>query len=90
MANIDWGTMALGALVGLGCRKQLKAAGRVAASTAASLAGVAAQAASQVANETKSQKSAEELAAEKRLAEVDQKINQLLQEWQGNGEKKDK
>ena len=57
MASIDWGTMALGALVGIGCRKQIKAAGRVAASTAASLAGVAAQAAQQVAKETTSKSS---------------------------------
>ena len=52
MASIDWGTMALGALVGIGCRKQLKACGRVVAQTAASLAGVAAQTAAQVAQET--------------------------------------
>ena len=51
MANIDWGTMALGALVGIGCRKQLKAAGRVAAQTAVSLAGVASSVAQQVAAE---------------------------------------
>lgn len=50
MANsIDWGTLALGALVGVGCKEQLKAAGRVAAQTAASLASAAAQAAASVA-----------------------------------------
>ena len=86
MANIDWGTLALGALVGVGCRKQLKTAGRVVATTAASLAGVAAQTAAQVAEETqKTKKSPEQEQAEQRLAEVDQKINQLLQEWQGKG-----
>ena len=43
MANsIDWGTLALGALVGIGCRKQLKGAAKIAASTAASLADAAA------------------------------------------------
>lgn len=56
MANsIDWGTLALGALVGVGCKEQLKAAGRVAAQTAASLATVAAQAAGRVAKETQSE-----------------------------------
>ena len=55
MANsIDFTTLALGALVGIGCRKQLRTAGRVAANTVASLAGVAAQAAAEVAKETKS------------------------------------
>ena len=53
MAGIDWGSLALGSLVGLGCRRQLKAAGRVVAQTAASLAGVAAATAEQVAEETK-------------------------------------
>ena len=39
MANsIDFGTLAVGALVGIGCRKQLRAAGRVAANLASSLA----------------------------------------------------
>ena len=50
MANsIDFGTLALGALVGIGCKKQLKSAGRVAATTVAALAGAAATAANQVA-----------------------------------------
>ena len=53
MANsIDFTTLAVGALIGIGCKKQLRAAGRIAASTAASLAGVAAQTAAQVASET--------------------------------------
>ena len=52
MASIDWSMVGLGALIGVGCRKQLKSAGRIAANTAASLAGVAAQAAAQVARET--------------------------------------
>ena len=50
MANtIDYGTLAIGALIGVGCRKQLKAAGRVAATTAASLASSAAVAVNSVA-----------------------------------------
>lgn len=40
--SIDWGTLALGALVGVGCRKQLKSCAKVAATTAASLASSAA------------------------------------------------
>ena len=42
MASIDYGTLALGALVGVGCRKQLKAAAKVVATTAATLASSAA------------------------------------------------
>ena len=43
MANtIDYGTLAIGALIGIGCRKQLKSAAKVAATTAASLASSAA------------------------------------------------
>ena len=73
MANsIDLGTLALGALVGIGCKKQLKTVGRVAATTAASLAGVAAQAAQQVANETS--KSPEEAAAQQWTQRIDQKL----------------
>lgn len=30
MASIDWGMIGLGALIGVGCREQLKTAGRVA------------------------------------------------------------
>ena len=53
MANsIDFGTLTLGALVGIGCHKQLKSCGRVVATTAANLAGVAATAAQQVAKES--------------------------------------
>ena len=53
-SSIDWGTLTLGTVIGVGCREQLLAAGRVVANTAASLAGAAAQAAQQVAQETKS------------------------------------
>ena len=80
MASIDWGTMALGALVGIGCRKQLKSAAKVAANTAASLAGVAAQAAADVAKETKSP---EQQAAERKVAEINQNIDQLLGQKNG-------
>ena len=41
-STIDFGTLSIGALIGVGCRKQLKAAGRIAASAVASLAGAAA------------------------------------------------
>ena len=43
-SSIDYGTLAIGALIGIGCKKQLRTAGRIAASTAASLAGAAAAA----------------------------------------------
>ena len=52
MASIDWGMVGLGALIGVGCRKQLKAASRIAASTAANLANAAAVAVAEVAAET--------------------------------------
>ena len=71
MASIDWGMIGLGALVGVGCRKQLRAAGRVAATTVANLAGVAAATAQQVAEETKSP---EQQAAESMLQRLDQQI----------------
>ena len=76
MANIDWGTLALGAVVGMGCRKQLRTAAKVAATTVANLAGVAAQAAAQVATETKSQQSPEEEAAQQWLNHMDQQVAQ--------------
>ncbi len=78
MASIDWTVLGLGALVGIGCRKQLKTCGRVAASTAASLAGVAAQAAQQVAKET--EKSPEQKAADDKVEEINRKIDQLWNE----------
>ena len=60
MANtIDYGTLCLGALIGVGCRKQLKVAAKVAATTAANLAGATAaavsEAANQIAEQTKGQ-----------------------------------
>lgn len=80
MASIDWSTLAVGALIGIGCRKQLRAASRVAAVTAANLAGVAATAAAQVARETQeTSQSSEEQAAERKLAEIDQKMAEQLQ-----------
>ena len=80
MASIDWGMIGLGALVGVGCRKQLKAAGRIAASTAASIAGVAAQTAQQVAKESSFQKSPEQQAADAKVEEINRKIDQLWNE----------
>ena len=44
MASIDWTTLAVGALIGVGCRKQIKSATRVAATLASSLATTAAAA----------------------------------------------
>ena len=83
MANsIDWGTLALGALVGVGCRKQLRAATRIAANTAASLAGATAQAVAAVAQEAN--KSPEQAAAEQFLQRVDQ---QIAGQAQANGKK---
>ena len=50
MANtIDYGTLAIGALIGVGCKKQLKSAAKIAATTAASLASSAAIAVNSVA-----------------------------------------
>ena len=71
--SIDWSTLAVGALVGMGCRTQLKTAGRVAATTAANLAGVAATAAAQIAEETKSPEST---AAQQWLQGIDQQLSQ--------------
>ena len=52
MANtIDFTTLAIGALIGVGCKEQLKACAKVAATTAASLASSAALAANTVAAE---------------------------------------
>lgn len=66
MANsIDFGTLALGALVGIGCREQLKAAGRVAAVTASNLATVAATAAAQVAQEAAADQTSGQAAGRK-------------------------
>lgn len=72
MASVDWSMVGLGALIGIGCRKQLRTAGRVAAQTAAGLAGVAASAAASVAKETA--ESPEKQAAQAWLAGVDQQI----------------
>ena len=48
-SSIDYGTLAIGALIGVGCRKQIKSAAKVAATTAASLASSAAVAVNSVA-----------------------------------------
>lgn len=84
MANsIDFTTLALGALVGLGCKEQLKACGRVAAVTAANLASVAATAAAQVAAETAETKAPEAAAAEATLQRIDQNLQQAAQGQNG-------
>lgn len=58
MANgIDWSTLAIGALIGVGCKEQLKSAARVGANLASSLATTAAvavnSAAAEIGNQTK-------------------------------------
>ena len=49
--SIDYGTLAVGALIGIGCRKQIKAAAKVTASLAAALAGATAGAVEKAAEE---------------------------------------
>ena len=71
-SSIDFTTLALGTLIGVGCKRQLKSAGRIAAATVANLAGVAASTAASVAKETS--QSPEEEAAKKFLQGVDQQI----------------
>ena len=53
--SIDWGTLALGALVGVGCQEQLKSAAKVTATLAASLAIAAAEAVDTAATEVNKQ-----------------------------------
>ena len=48
-SSIDYGTLAIGALIGVGCRNELKSAAKVAATTAASLVSSAAIAANAIA-----------------------------------------
>ena len=48
-SSIDYGTLCIGTLIGVGCQRQLKAAAKVAATTAASLASSAAIAANSAA-----------------------------------------
>ena len=81
-SSIDWGTLALGALVGVGCRKQIRSCGRVAAKTVASLAGVAAATAADLAA---SAQSPEEKAAEAWQQRVDQNLQQQNGQ-SGNGQ----
>lgn len=89
MANIDWGCVTLGALIGVGCRKQLKAASRIATNTAASLASAAASAVAEVAKETqKTEKSPEIEASEALFRRIDQHIAEQFDEYtapKGNG-----
>ena len=53
--SIDWGTIALGTVIGVGCHQQIKAATRVAATAAASIAGATAEAIAKVSPEEESQ-----------------------------------
>ena len=79
MANtIDFTTLAVGALIGMGCKKQLRACGRIAAATAANLAGVAAATANQIAEQTKGQQDPEAAAAEQWTQRMDQQIQQQM------------
>ena len=77
-SSIDFTTLAVGALIGMGCRKQLKSCGRIAANTAAALAGAAATAATQVAEETSKSQSPEQQAAAAWTQRMDQ---QIAQQW---------
>ena len=77
--SIDWGTLTLGALIGVGCRKQIKSAGRIAANTVSVLAGAASAAADQIAQ------SPEEKAADTWLNHMDQQIQSNGNSNGGNG-----
>ena len=78
--SIDWGTLTLGALIGVGCRKQIKSAGRIAANTVSVLAGAASAAADQIAQ------SPEEKAADTWLNRMDQQIQQGQSNGNSNGQ----
>lgn len=49
-SSIDFTTLAIGALIGVGCKNELKAAAKIAAGTAATLACACADAAADAAN----------------------------------------
>ena len=55
MSSIDWGTLAIGTVIGVGCRKELQAAAKIAVGTAATLACAAADAAADAANAVSAQ-----------------------------------
>ena len=67
---IDWGTIALGTVIGVGCHQQIKAATRVAATAAASIADATAEAIA------KASRSPEEEAAEAWTKKMDQQLGQ--------------
>ena len=50
-STIDFGTLSIGALIGVGCSRQLKAAAKITATTVASLAGAAATAAAKASDD---------------------------------------
>lgn len=54
-SSIDWTTLAVGALIGVGCKNELKAAAKIAAGTAATLACACADAAADAANAVQAQ-----------------------------------
>ena len=54
-STIDYGTLAIGALIGVGCQEQLKSAAKVAASLAANLALATAEAVDTAATEVNRQ-----------------------------------
>ena len=65
MANsIDWGTLALGAVIGVGCQDQLKSAAKITAGLAANLALTAAQAVDDVASEVNRQANGQKAAGQ--------------------------
>ena len=84
-SSIDYGTLALGALVGVGCRKQLKSAAKIAVNFAANLAGAAATAVSEAAEATQAKQSPEERAAAAWTQHMDQQMSQQMAQPVGNG-----
>ena len=61
MANsIDFTTLAVGTLIGMGCKKQLKSAAKITASLAASLAGATATAVAEAAEQINKNQSTEQ------------------------------
>ena len=67
-SSIDFGTLAVGALIGIGCKEQLKSAARVGANLASSLATTAAAAvnaaAAEVEEQTKSSEAGQQPAGQ--------------------------
>ena len=51
MSSIDWGTLALGTVIGVGCQEQLKSAAKVTANLAGNLALATAEAVTDASDE---------------------------------------